>query len=119
VISWFHNFDPELESGRFQNVLSHSSTCTATPGAGAEGEGGADEQEDYESDGDEVWGGKKKKKSKKKKSGDGGWDQKPEQRACYSFCMCPGGQIVPTSTDVNELCVNGRDWPLVHFISLS
>ena len=24
-------------------------------------------------------------------------------RACYSFCMCPGGQIVPTSVDPKEL----------------
>ena len=24
-------------------------------------------------------------------------------RACYSFCMCPGGQIVPTSVDPEEL----------------
>jgi uncharacterized FAD-dependent dehydrogenase len=31
-------------------------------------------------------------------------------RACYSFCMCPGGQIVPTSTDPNELCVNGMSF---------
>ena len=31
-------------------------------------------------------------------------------RACYSFCMCPGGQIVPTSTDPSELCVNGMSF---------
>ena len=30
-----------------------------------------------------------------------------EKRACYSFCMCPGGQIVPTSVNAEELCVNG------------
>ena len=30
-----------------------------------------------------------------------------EKRACYSFCMCPGGQIVPTSVNTEELCVNG------------
>ena len=55
---------------------------------------------------------KKDKKGKKKKkggTGGGGWDQQ-QQRACYSFCMCPGGQIVPTSTDVNELCVNGMSF---------
>jgi uncharacterized FAD-dependent dehydrogenase len=34
----------------------------------------------------------------------------PDARACYSFCMCPGGQIVPTSTDPNELCVNGMSF---------
>ena len=32
------------------------------------------------------------------------------QRACYSFCMCPGGQIVPTSTVPEELCVNGMSF---------
>jgi uncharacterized FAD-dependent dehydrogenase len=28
-------------------------------------------------------------------------------RGAYSFCMCPGGQIVPTSTQADEVCVNG------------
>ncbi len=28
-------------------------------------------------------------------------------RGVYSFCMCPGGQIVPSSTAVNEIVVNG------------
>jgi uncharacterized FAD-dependent dehydrogenase len=31
-------------------------------------------------------------------------------RPAYSFCMCPGGQIVPTSTDPAELCVNGMSF---------
>ena len=31
-------------------------------------------------------------------------------RACYSFCMCPGGQIVPTSTVEDELCINGMSF---------
>jgi len=31
-------------------------------------------------------------------------------RPAYSFCMCPGGQIVPTSTDARELCVNGMSF---------
>lgn len=31
-------------------------------------------------------------------------------RGAYSFCMCPGGQIVPTSTDSNEVCVNGMSF---------
>ena len=35
-----------------------------------------------------------------------------EKRACYSFCMCPGGQIVPTSVNADELCVNGK-WDTV------
>lgn len=26
-------------------------------------------------------------------------------RGVYSFCMCPGGQIVPTATDPTELCI--------------
>ncbi|GAB2267492.1 hypothetical protein Dimus_002475 [Dionaea muscipula] len=29
---------------------------------------------------------------------------------CYSFCMCPGGQIVLTSTDPAELCINGMSF---------
>ncbi len=28
-------------------------------------------------------------------------------RGVYSFCMCPGGHIVPSATDDNELVVNG------------
>jgi len=28
----------------------------------------------------------------------------------YSFCMCPGGQIVPTSTDPDEICINGMSF---------
>lgn len=31
-------------------------------------------------------------------------------RSCYSFCMCPGGQVVLTSTDPTELCVNGMSF---------
>ncbi|KAF9662723.1 hypothetical protein SADUNF_Sadunf18G0084000 [Salix dunnii] len=31
-------------------------------------------------------------------------------RSCYSFCMCPGGQVVPTSTDPSELCINGMSF---------
>jgi len=31
-------------------------------------------------------------------------------RDVYSFCMCPGGQIVPSSTNPNELCVNGMSF---------
>jgi uncharacterized FAD-dependent dehydrogenase len=33
-----------------------------------------------------------------------------QNRGVYSFCMCPGGQIVPTSTDPNEVCVNGMSF---------
>lgn len=28
----------------------------------------------------------------------------------HSFCMCPGGQIVPASTDPDEVCVNGMSF---------
>ena len=28
-------------------------------------------------------------------------------RGVYSFCMCPGGQIVPTAMEEGTLCVNG------------
>eukprot|EP00850_Spirogloea_muscicola_P011538 SM000072S21172 [mRNA] locus=s72:150725:155364:+ [translate_table: standard] len=31
-------------------------------------------------------------------------------RGCYSFCMCPGGQVVPTSINELELCVNGMSF---------
>lgn len=31
-------------------------------------------------------------------------------RGVYSFCMCPGGQIVPTSTHEGELCINGMSF---------
>ena len=31
-------------------------------------------------------------------------------RGVFSFCMCPGGQIVPTSIDPEEVCVNGMSF---------
>ncbi|KAH9608813.1 hypothetical protein KSS87_017661 [Heliosperma pusillum] len=31
-------------------------------------------------------------------------------RGCYSFCMCPGGQVVLTSTNPLELCINGMSF---------
>lgn len=31
-------------------------------------------------------------------------------RSCYSFCMCPGGQVVLTSTNSTELCINGMSF---------
>ncbi|KAJ4803657.1 FAD/NAD(P)-binding oxidoreductase family protein [Rhynchospora pubera] len=33
-----------------------------------------------------------------------------ENRSCYSFCMCPGGQVVLTSTNPSELCINGMSF---------
>ena len=35
---------------------------------------------------------------------------KEDNRGVFSFCMCPGGQIVPTSTNVHELCINGMSF---------
>lgn len=35
-------------------------------------------------------------------------------RGVYSFCMCPGGQIVPTSTSPEELCINGMSFSRRH-----
>lgn len=31
-------------------------------------------------------------------------------RSVFSFCMCPGGQIVPTSCVEDELCINGMSF---------
>lgn len=33
-----------------------------------------------------------------------------QNRGVYSFCMCPGGQIVPASTNPDEVCVNGMSF---------
>ncbi len=30
-----------------------------------------------------------------------------ERRGVYSFCMCPGGQVVPSPTQAEGICVNG------------
>jgi len=42
-----------------------------------------------------------------------------EDKGVYSFCMCPGGIIIPASTDQNELVLNGmsvskRDSPFAN-----
>ena len=42
-----------------------------------------------------------------------------DDRGVYSFCMCPGGIIIPASTDENELVLNGmsvsrRDSPFAN-----
>ena len=42
--------------------------------------------------------------------GAGGQPGGGERRGVYSFCMCPGGQIVPTSTSEEELCINGMSF---------
>ncbi|CAI5465465.1 unnamed protein product [Closterium sp. Yama58-4] len=33
-----------------------------------------------------------------------------QERSCYSFCMCPGGQVVCTSVSADELCLNGMSF---------
>jgi hypothetical protein len=42
--------------------------------------------------------------------GAGGRSVPPGLRGVYSFCMCPGGQIVCTSTTPEELCLNGMSF---------
>ncbi|TVU19370.1 hypothetical protein EJB05_35515, partial [Eragrostis curvula] len=37
-------------------------------------------------------------------------DVTEQSRNCYSFCMCPGGQVVLTSTNPSELCINGMSF---------
>jgi uncharacterized FAD-dependent dehydrogenase len=37
-------------------------------------------------------------------------DEAQKKRSVYSFCMCPGGQIVPTSVRPDELCLNGMSF---------
>jgi hypothetical protein len=31
----------------------------------------------------------------------------PNGRRCYTFCMCPGGEVVPASSEPGRVCVNG------------
>ncbi len=31
----------------------------------------------------------------------------PDGRGCYSFCMCPGGVVVPSCSELNSVVVNG------------
>ena len=33
-----------------------------------------------------------------------------KDRSCYSFCMCPGGQVVNASSEEGMLCVNGMSY---------
>lgn len=39
-----------------------------------------------------------------------GEDKDTSPRSCYSFCMCPGGQVVVTSVNPSELCINGMSF---------
>lgn len=31
----------------------------------------------------------------------------PNGRRCYTFCMCPGGEVVPAASEHGRVCVNG------------
>lgn len=42
--------------------------------------------------------------------GSGAAPSAPEVGDAFSFCMCPGGQIVPTATHEDQLCVNGMSF---------
>ncbi|CBI15586.3 unnamed protein product, partial [Vitis vinifera] len=42
--------------------------------------------------------------------GDTSFDSGATSRSCYSFCMCPGGQVVLTSTNPSEICINGMSF---------
>jgi hypothetical protein len=33
--------------------------------------------------------------------------QLPNGRRCYTFCMCPGGEVVPAASEEGRVCVNG------------
>lgn len=33
--------------------------------------------------------------------------QLPSGRRCYSFCMCPGGEVMPAASETGLLCTNG------------
>lgn len=33
-----------------------------------------------------------------------------DKRGVYTFCMCPGGYVVPSMTEDNHLCVNGMSY---------
>ncbi len=35
------------------------------------------------------------------------YSKKENPHSAYTFCMCPGGYVVPSSTEKNRLCVNG------------
>ncbi len=38
------------------------------------------------------------------------WNDQKTGRGTYSFCMCPGGSIEPTSITEDELCINGMSF---------
>ena len=65
--------------------------------------------------------GSERRAAERKAGGNKGQNQKTDKgqsqkvdkeagRGVYSFCMCPGGQIVPTTTNHDELCINGMSF---------
>ncbi len=36
--------------------------------------------------------------------------QSSNKRGVYSFCMCPGGYVVNSSSETNKLCINGMSY---------
>ncbi len=34
----------------------------------------------------------------------------PNGRSCYTFCMCPGGEVVPSSSEENTVVTNGMSY---------
>jgi len=34
----------------------------------------------------------------------------PDGRGCYTFCMCPGGQVIAAASQAGGLCVNGMSY---------
>ncbi len=52
-------------------------------------------------------GGSKGLKGSKGLGGSKGSDSNSAQRGVYSFCMCPGGVIVPSATGEEQVVVNG------------
>ncbi len=34
----------------------------------------------------------------------------PDGRGCYTFCMCPGGEVIAAASQVGGLCVNGMSY---------
>ena len=34
----------------------------------------------------------------------------PDGRGCYTFCMCPGGEVIAAASQIGGLCVNGMSY---------
>ena len=34
----------------------------------------------------------------------------PDKRGCYTFCMCPGGEVIAAASQMGGLCVNGMSY---------